>query len=265
MTFRTTKIPVYLFALTLMTSVAGFADVVTGTFSIGGGTANVGLTSIVWQCLTLDGLTPPCPSNPAEPAGSNSQGDFVATQPISADPSLPTEGEGGFITELTSATTPVGPAGFAPVMNWLTVGDVALDLTNLPAGSFGAIDCVLPAAPGQTCTPIIGGQKSNLNLSNTSTGFTASFDVAGMARDLDGGPNNVSKFTGTFTATINGETYQQALAAVLAGTAVPFPYTANFVLTAASVPEPSFLPILGGAMMLLAFVGIYRRKVRGQQ
>lgn len=253
--------------LLLLTSVASFADVVTGTFNIAG-TAVVGVDAISFVCTPGIAATP-CPTNTST-TPTSTEGDFFTVPPVGPDPGLPPALSGGYITELTAATTPVG-APFTPVLNWLTVGDVALDLTaNLagvsPQAPAGTGVCGGVGFAGETCTPVIGGNVSNFNLQNTATGFTASFSVMGIARDLDGGPNNVSDFTGNFSAEVDGITYQQALNNILTLGPQTFSYSASFNLTpavGAPVPEPGFLPFFTGVAVLIGFVTL-SRKLRHQ-
>jgi hypothetical protein len=262
MDLKRLQIRTCLFTLTLLASSVSFADVVVGTFSIAG-TADVTATGITWIC---SGFEPACPPNSTLPA-DNSTGDFVVTN-SGGGPFVPTALSAGLITELSTTETPVGPSGFTPVLNWLVDGDTSLTLTEVPAGTDPTSTCAGPATVGQTCTPIIGGSKSLYNFQNISnnggasvTGFTASFTAVGDAIDTATGATH--PFTATFTATINNESFEDALTSVLGGGSIPnLPYTANFTLT--SVPEPGFLSLFGGASLLVAFAGLYR-KVRHQQ
>jgi hypothetical protein len=104
---------------------------------------------------------------------------------------------------------------------------------------------------------------SGFNLQNIGTAatpqFTASFSVIGTARDLDGGPNNVDNFEGSFTATLPGS-YQTVLAEIAAGKTPTFTYAAQFSFT--PIPEPSFLPLFGIGGFLVVGIALYRRSQR---
>jgi hypothetical protein len=251
-------------SLTAAASGTLFADVVTGSFDIGGSTATVAQTTIVFNCT--NGLPASCPA----PAGT---GNFVVDSGTNASGSavnLSTYfGEGGYIGNLSEATTPLN----VPFLdaNWLTFSggpiatpDFALDLRFIDLGIDSQAACTLPAAVGQTCTPIIPSLVgspgdptglSSFNLQNTINGFTASFSVSGTARELATG--GTSAFTGTFTAVVDGESYQTALAQILANTPPTFTYTASFNLTA--IPEPGYLPMFAGFGILAIFAGVYRK------
>jgi hypothetical protein len=229
-----------LLTLFLLGSVASFADVITGPFTITG-TAQVGATSVVF--------------NPDSTVATNTP----------SDPAAPAVGSSVTIGPLNEATTPVGTS-FPADTNWLTVGDVALDLTFLPAGidpayTIGTGSCGLSGGSvGDLCTPIIPNSPtflSNFNLQNIAgPEFTASFTVDGTARDLAGGANNVDSFQGSFTATLPG-TYQSVLAEIAAGQTPTFTYAGQFTFT--SVPEPGYLGVLGAGLILFVAVGLRRR------
>jgi hypothetical protein len=236
-----------LFTLTLLTSVACFADVIS-TFSIAG-SATVSATSIDFSGV-------------------------VATINTPSDPENPLVGSAVNIGNLSEATTPVNTP--IDVTDWLTTttsvadpaaGEVSLNLMLLPAGVFptapvGTPPCgITDGAPGNTCTPTIvtptGSFKSNLNLFNTaSSGYTAGFFASGSALDkLTGTPQF---FTAEFAAADTMATYQSALAQIAAGGSVTIPFTAKFSFTA--IPEPSFLPLFGIVGILVVGVALYRRR-----
>jgi hypothetical protein len=235
---------------------------IVGTFDIGGSTANVTTTGIEYNC-SLVLTSSPCPSGFGNALINSATGDLA-----------PFFFSGVFLGNFSNAMTPLNQP--IDIKNWLTLtaspfnatpATVALDLTFLPIGTAGQADCFAAPAPGQTCTPPIAPVTpfnplglSNFNLLNTSSGFTASFDVLGMTRDLlDGSTGN---FTGTFSAVVSGEFYQTALAQILAGTAPPFTYVASFKLTA--IPEPSYLLGIAG-LALLVCVSAFRRKRQLQE
>jgi hypothetical protein len=239
------------------------ADVIDGSFGIGGFSATVTEMGIDFQCT-------PGLSNASCPAPADT-GNFLVD--AGTGNLVPYVGEGGYVGDFNELFTPLNTPILAS--NWLTFSSapgnpvlpptLALDLTFISLGTDSQADCSLPAAVSQTCTPVIPGLVgspndptglSSFNLQNTASGFTASFSVKGIARNLTGGPS--TNFTGTFTATVDGETYQTALSQIFSGTAPPFTYTASFYM---ATPEPNYVPLFVGLAMLAALAVIYRRRL----
>jgi hypothetical protein len=235
-----------LMALGLMLGASStlFADVV-GTFDIGGSTATVSSTAIDFNCSLPPSVIPgSCPADTGNALINKATGDMA-----------PFLLEGVFLENLTF---PLGTPIDVP--NWLTVTPSAFnstlpaiqfDLTFLPFGVFSTADCGAAPAPGQTCTP----SGSNFNLENTTTGFTAAFDVSGTTQFLDG---SFGTFTGTFTSTVNGMSYQQALATIMSGGTVTQSYAGSFTLSA--VPEPSYLAGFAGLGLVVSAIAFYRKR-----
>ena len=237
------------------------ADVV-GTFDIGGNTASVGVGGVTFGCTKVF-TAAPCPKGSGNDIIDNATGNVT-----------PNLLERVFVGNITNAADPLNTP--LNINNWLVITPslfnaaapvVELELQFLPLGSFSNALCSAKAAPGQTCTPNTAPVtvnnptgKSNFDLNNTQTGFTAGFDVLGKAFNSTGGSED---FTGTFTATVNGESYQTALKQILAGKAPRFTYTASFTLFT-TVPEPSYLPVLGAIGLILACVVAYRKRLQTQ-
>jgi hypothetical protein len=232
-----------LLTLALLSSAICFADVVTGTFTISG-TADVSLTSISFTNTTI-------------------------TNNMTSDPVTAPVGTSVSIKPLDEANSPVN--GSFDYTGWLTAGDLSLDLTSLPAGGFTSTDCALPPAVGQTCTPVIPGLvtpdnplgKSNLNLSNVpgaapgTISFGALFSSGGIAHNTAEVPPGTDKFSAVFSAVdVPDVPYQTLLATVAHGGTVPVFFTASFTL----VPEPGYLPVLGGLAVLGLFAALYRKR-----
>jgi hypothetical protein len=233
---------------------------ISGSFDIGGSSATVGETSITFNCVAGIVFAPqPCP------AGT---GNFHVTNAVGSS-FTPYLSEGGYIQGLSEATTPLN----TPFLlgNWLTfftgpvvVPDIALDLQFNYLGIDSQADCLAAPAPGQTCTPIIpalvGSPNDPLGLSSFNLqnlaggGSSASFSVAGMARQISTG--QVSPFIGVFTAALDTP-YQTALAQILAGEPFTHAYDASFQVS--MVPEPGFgIPVLFGCLAVL--ISSYRRR-----
>jgi hypothetical protein len=231
---------------------------VVGTFDIGGNTASVGLNGVAFGCSKAFTLAS-CPTGSGNAFIDNATGNVT-----------PNLLEGTFVQSLTNASDPLNTP--LNVNNWLVITPslfnsakptVELELQFLPLGNFSSTLCSATAAAGQTCTPNGAPKtannptgKSNFDLTNTQTGFTASFDVLGTAFNSTGGSED---FTGTFTAVVSGESYQTALKQILAGKAPKFTYAASFKLFT-PVPEPSYLPLFGGVSLLLGAVVAYRKR-----
>jgi hypothetical protein len=235
--------------LTLGASSALLADVV-GTFDINGSTAGSSTATLSNGAVDLNCTLPSTLIPGSCPAGTGNALVDTATGDMA-----PFFLEGVFVESVTfPLDTPIN------VPDWLTVTPsilngtlpaITFDLTFLPLGVFSSADCSAVAAAGQTCTPV----GSDLNLENTQTGFTASFDVMGITHFLDG---SMGAFTGTFTSTVNGENYQQALATILSGGTVTETYTASFTLS--TIPEPSYLAGFAGLGLAVSAIAFYRKR-----
>ena len=228
---------------------------VSGNLSIGGSSAQVGATFLNFVCNT--DLTASCPSG---------YGNFTITPPATGS-FVPFLGSEGFISNLTQATAPINQPFSLP--NFVTIdsivpAEIALDLTFIFTGVGGQASCLLPPAPGQTCTPAIPALVTASNplglspftLANTQTGSSATFSVAGSARNVLTG--EISSFTGIFTAQFN-EFYQQYLGTIATGGTITNSYSATFQATLLPVPEASTVTMLVGGLLLLG--GMLRRKI----
>ena len=232
---------------------------VSGSFSIGGSSADVGATFLNFVCNTA--LTASCP------AGT---GNFVVTFPTSGS-FVPYNGDTGFIRNLTQATAPVNePFSLPNFMVFNPAGtvippDIALDLTFIFTGVGGQAQCGLLPAAGQTCTPagILGLITASnplglspFTLANTQVGSSATFSVAGTARRIS--TNEISLFTGVFTAQFN-DFFQEYLPTIAAGGIVSNSYSATFEATLVPVPEATSITLLVGGLLLIG--GLIRRRM----
>jgi hypothetical protein len=234
------------FVAVLTITTPALAIPVTGDLNIGGSSAIVAATSLSFSCNLA--LTGSCPAN---------SGNFLVT-PIPTGSFVPYNGDTGFLKNLSQASQPVGiPFLLSNFLTFNPAGtvvppDIAFDLTFIFTGVSGQTACTLPAASGQTCTPIIPGLGlSPFNLQNTQTGSTASFSVAGIARRISTG--ETSPFRGVFTAQFN-DPYQTYLPTIVAGQSITNSYSATF-----RVPEPSSVTMLLGGLLLIG--GLVHRKL----
>ena len=231
---------------------------VSGSFSIGGSSAEVGATFLNFVCNNA--LTASCPAG---------YGNFVVTPPVSGS-FIPYNGETGFIRNLSLATAPVNQNFSLPNFvifdpaGTVVPPDIALDLNFIFTGVGGQANCLAAPAPGQTCTPIVPGLVTASNplglspftLANTQTGSSATFSVAGTARRISTG--EISSFTGIFTAQFN-QFYQEYLATIAAGGTITNSYSATFQATLLPVPEASTITMLIGGLLLIG--GVVRRRI----
>jgi hypothetical protein len=237
-------------------SVCANATPISGGFSIAGlGLVTVTGTTISWSAV----------------GGSNflvtsGNGDFASAFL-----------SGGTLETLTNS--PVDqPVGSAFDYEFMTVTDLPAYIFHLMyiyPGYNGSAGCgASPAAAGQDCTPPLpGGLISPFNLSNSSTGSSANFDLRGEVRDA-GTSEVLGTFTGNFSATFTGplnvtvppanpwdaKSFQGLLAALSAPGAPGFvttSYSGTFNVEA--IPEPGTIGmvLLGG---LLIGVGQWRRR-----
>lgn len=234
---------------------------VSGSFSIGGSSAEVGATFLNFICNAA--LTVSCPA---------ATGNFVVSPPVSGSFLGPPSylGDTGFIRSINMGIAPINQPILVP--NFVTFNpagtvlppDIRLDLTFIFLGVGGQAQCAAAPAAGQTCTPTVPALVTAANplglspftLANLQVGSTASFSIAGTATRISTG--EVSNFTGVFTAQFS-EFYQQNLAVFAAGGTVENSYSATFQATPVTVPETASLTMLVGGLLLVA--GIVRRKI----
>ncbi len=169
------------------------------------------------------------------------------------------------ISALNSGPQPVGTAVFTDP-NFITFQASdnlpTLTLKYIPAGVDTATDCNLPAAPGQTCTPIIPnppGGLSPFSFQNTTNGSTAAFEFEGETAD------GLTGWDATFTSQFINESYQTVLANLnsptfsqsnaFSGTVAFGPIPTLFSAT----PEPGTLAMMGVGLL---FLGIGGKRLR---
>lgn len=182
----------------------------------------------------------------------------------------------GAITSLTGGPI-TGPVNVNNFITFNTGGlDFAMNLTYIAPSNFmdtGAGCTANPAnaAAGNTCAlqfnTGMGSAPTPFNLADQNTGTVQnpvisaviSFGVAGNVVNLAGG--GTDPFTGSFSETVNGTSYEQILAAIQ-GTPGFFTtnFTANF--TASAAPEPGTMGMLfiGLGMVAIAGLGGWRSR-----
>jgi|SwirhirootsSR3_FD_contig_31_19172733_length_1031_multi_10_in_0_out_0_1 hypothetical protein len=241
-----------------------FAIPVSGSFSIGGSSADVGATFLNFICNAA--LTASCPA---------ATGNFVVTSPVSGSFLGPPTylGDTGFIRNLNQAIAPINqPISVPNFISFNPAGtvlppDIRLDLTFIFTGVGGQAQCAAAPAAGQMCTPAIPALVTAANplglsaftLANTQVGSSATISVAGTATRISTG--EVSTFTGIFTAQFN-QFYQELLQTFATGGPDAFvenSYSATFNATPVTVPEASSITLLVGGLFLVG--GIVRRRM----
>ncbi len=256
-----TRVFTFACALTVMSCTSLLANAPSGSFDVGGSSATIGQTFLNFDCVPgILNAPQPCP------AGT---GNFNVTVPVSGDFATYL-GEGGYVKNLSEATTPLNTSFL--LSNWLTfftgpvaTPDLALDLRFIDLGIDPHASCLTAPAPGQLCTPIVpalvGSPNDPLGLSSFNLqnlnggGSSASFTVSGTVRRISTG--ETSPFNGTFTASLDVP-YQTALKQILAGQPFSHAYSATFKLQTVPEPKPT-LAVMFGCLLVLS-AARYRRK-----
>jgi hypothetical protein len=256
MNFREFKVVLVFCALALLPV---FGAPISGQLSIGGSDATVFTDALDFNCEASIITAMPCVD------GTN--GNFQVTTQATTGGFNPFIGDTGLILDLDNTLQPLNET--FNLSSWITFStnsNVVFDLTFIELGVFSSAGCLAAPSPGQVCTPEGIPQlvtaanptgRSAYNLINTATGVTASFDVRGIVRDTSDPGGLPSLFTGTFSATFNGETYQSLLNDLATTGQVDAPYTAVF--TATIIPEPGTVALMFSGFALIA-VGAYRRR-----
>jgi PEP-CTERM motif len=201
---------------------------------------------------------------------------FNVSPPILGSFSTLVPGSSGAITNLNSASQPVGPTFSDP--GWMIFPangsgfpGARFDLTSIAPGSFTNAACFNPTIPmaGQTCTPFATSpfNETNLGTGTSVTGVLVGFAVAGNAVNLSTG--EITRFTGSFSTQINGTNLQAINAIIVAGGTVTNSYSANFTAfcpagtpnnCANTVPEPTTSSLFGTGLLGLGLLQRRRAK-----
>lgn len=223
-------------ALCAVLAIPAYTAPIQGTLNIFGD-VEVGLSTIDWL--------PPQGAGVGDfRVGLSNTGDFAAAPALSV----------GTEQDLDAAVTPVGPVSIPGYLTLAALPNVVFDLTFIYPGNFSPAACAAIPASGQTCTPPFPPPVSPFNLTNTQTGSTASFSVAGIVTNTLTG--ELSNFTGVYTTQFNVP-FQALLGVVSGGGVVPATYSATFVVT--PIPEPSTALLLGLGTGLLGVSSLVRR------
>jgi PEP-CTERM motif len=148
----------------------------------------------------------------------------------------------------------------------LTVGGGAVDLFMSFTGT--PLDFVLTGlGPGSStiCSGAVGLNQtcsatatSPFVLTNLGANTGVSLTAFGTANDGGGGSAN---WTGAFTTQLSGLTLTQVLTILGNGGTIESTHSASFTVSAASVPEPATLSMMGLGLLGLGLIGRRKRKV----
>jgi len=225
------------------------ASPINGSLSLGG-TFTVGPAFL--------NFCPTGPTCPAAPGNWNVPGSGTGdlTTPYADDPN------GGLITNLTSASEPVGtllPGNGVLFLTFaasgpLPVPDIQFFITELFAGVGGTAQCGSAPAPGQTCTPS-GSAVTFLNGNGGNS--SATITAVGVARRIS--TNEFDPLQIVITSQFNTP-FQTVLNNFATFGSVSNTYSATFQATPPSgVPEPMTLSLMGVGLLGLGIFG--RRKL----
>jgi hypothetical protein len=244
-------------AMLFLCPTSSFATPVTGTLNITGDTT-IAATTLTFLC-DITGVT--CPANYGAMAVTGSAAQTGTFSSLA--------NTFGNIESISQATTPINqPFLLSNFITFKSNPDIVLDLTFLFAGTGGPC----PPSGSASCTPMIPALVSPSNplglspftLSNTQTGSTADFSVAGQTRRVSTG--EVSPFNGVFTMQFTNTpgTTDASVAALLAQLALNGSITTAYSATfkASAVPEPGTTSLILGGLLVLAGTGFKRFKAK---
>ena len=160
-------------------------------------------------------------------------------------------GSVGDALDLNFLAQPVGPAGFpgGPLANFLTFdADPGLSFTLEAIASCDPAMCFFPGTP--------------FNIFQTFNDTTGEFDTTvqlalrGTVQDTTGpnGTGEISSFSGSYTATFQGQTIDEVRADFLVDNQIDAPYSAEITaqIVPTAIPEPATLLTFGAGTALLA-------------
>src|SRR3954468_5725260 len=225
-TFRCAALTAVLIAV----SSSSEAKVVTGELNITG--------TVVFSSTLVD-FTPGPNDTGTAPIVAGSGGTFttlVGSLAIVRD--IPIPSAGGILNAITFQAEPL----------------LRFDATAVEPGIFGASQCAVAPAVGQSCT--VPGTP--FNLTNTRQGSTLSFEVSGFFVDLSDGTANPTPYHGIATAQFIGKSYQQVLASMADGQNITTSYSASFGPSV--VPEASSVLMLSAGLLALGALGWRRSR-----
>lgn len=246
-----------------------FAAPITGRL-IMNGTSLVGdtTTTIDFNYAGCGSTTPICtpPPNASNSSTGTFQVGFGSTQSFGGA----LIGTNGTVRSFDIFMAPPGSdlgAGGA-IPNFILIPTLnPISLQEVFKGSFSSAQCGAPAAAGQTCTPVIGGNTSPLELSNSTgtpgqgdgTGLNSHAQFSVLVRSLDTATGIVSVGTGTFSTDFAGYSYQTLLNAALAGKVITTGYHGDFTINFTTVPEPSSMTLGVAGAALIGLSGLVGR------
>jgi len=232
----------------------------SGTFRGDGTDATVGAAFLNW-CTAAN--TSACSNG----LGGGTFGNFTLS--LGTGSFVPLNGGGNTNTITDLNNTNAKPGNTNDNVNFISLtglGAFTISLQIVGLGTGGTAACGSLPAPGQTCTPVINGVQSAFTLTNSqppSGGITSTAQLLVSGTASDGNPADNSTWFGIVSNNFPFP-YQSLLSAISAGGTntgvVDAPWTGSFNFSAAVVPEPMTMSLVGVGLLGLGIFG--RRKLR---